>query len=110
MAKITLEFDSRADLTKLLLDLGLVGIDAGGEPVVAPESTTTIPKTDKLMSLNDVVKVVGPLVAGQKISAIKHFREMSGYGLKESKDVVDELAVRLNLGGAVFTNPPRNTF
>jgi ribosomal protein L7/L12 len=110
MAKITLEFDNRADLTRLLLDLGLVGIDAGGEPVVAPESTTIIPKASKLMSLDDVVKVVGPLVAGQKISAIKHFREVSGYGLKESKDAVDELAARLNLGGAVLWTPPRNTF
>jgi len=35
--------------------------------------------------------VVGHLQARQKINAIKYFREMTHQGLKESKDLVDEV-------------------
>ena len=35
------------------------------------------------------------LFAGRKIEAIKHYREMTGLGLKESKEAVEQLEVEL---------------
>jgi ribosomal protein L7/L12 len=40
---------------------------------------------DKLKPIRDA------LLAGRKIEAIKLYREQTGFGLKESKDFVDEL-------------------
>jgi ribosomal protein L7/L12 len=36
-------------------------------------------------------RVQAALAAGQKIEAIKHYRELTGVGLKEAKDAVDAL-------------------
>ena len=41
--------------------------------------------------------IVDALQAGQKITAIKLWRERTGIGLAEAKDAVDALAARLGL-------------
>ncbi len=38
-------------------------------------------------------RVLGPLQAGNKIEAIKAYRELTGVGLAEAKDVVDSIVV-----------------
>lgn len=50
------------------------------------------------------------LIAGRKIEAIKRQRELTGWGLKESKDAVEALAVklRLNEGAETTLAPPRS--
>ncbi|MBI2191263.1 MAG: ribosomal protein L7/L12 [Planctomycetes bacterium] len=40
-------------------------------------------------------KILEALAAGRKIEAIKLYREMTGLGLKESKDAVDKLEAEL---------------
>ncbi|NLT56108.1 MAG: hypothetical protein GXX79_16460 [Actinomycetales bacterium] len=57
--------------------IGLVGSAAGAEP--------------------DLPEVLDLLVRGQKIQAVKAYREATGLGLKESKDAVEELARRHGL-------------
>jgi len=43
----------------------------------------------------DRQKIVEALFAGQKIQAIKHYREATGVGLKESKEFIDGLEKKL---------------
>lgn len=52
------------------------------------------------MKLSDSQKaqVVQHLFKGNKIEAIKYFRQISGYGLKESKDVIDMIDNSLRSG------------
>jgi ribosomal protein L7/L12 len=40
-------------------------------------------------------EVVDAITAGNKIQAIKHYRERTGVGLKEAKDAVEALALSL---------------
>lgn len=57
---------------------------------------------------DDVVDSIrSALFAGQKIQAIKLHREATGYGLKESKDVIDAIEAELrSREPEKFTAPP----
>ena len=56
---------------------------------------------EKLTQLTDLI------FHGQKIEAIKLYRELTNLGLKESKDAVDALEVQLrNESPSKFTVPP----
>jgi len=58
-------------------------------------------ETTKL--LNDVIdnhqidSVIYHLKNGQKIAAIKKVREITGWGLKDAKDMIDGLALKLHI-------------
>lgn len=39
--------------------------------------------------------IIASLYAGRKIEAIKRYREVTGHGLRESKDFIDTLEARL---------------
>jgi ribosomal protein L7/L12 len=43
-------------------------------------------------------RVIEQIKRGNKIEAIKLYREQSGFGLKEAKDVIDELEARYKQG------------
>ncbi|GIJ61061.1 hypothetical protein Vau01_085770 [Virgisporangium aurantiacum] len=47
----------------------------------------------------EAVDVVAHLVAGNKIQAIKIYRERTGVGLKEAKDAVEDIARRHGITG-----------
>jgi|ERR1043166_4876342 translation elongation factor EF-Ts len=47
------------------------------------------------ISENDLKEVVNAILAGQKIEAIKLYREYSGLGLKDAKDAVEEIEKKL---------------
>ncbi len=47
------------------------------------------------MPETDAQKMTELIFAGQKIEAIKMYREASGLGLKESKDFIDQLEKQL---------------
>jgi ribosomal protein L7/L12 len=44
-------------------------------------------------------QVIESLRRGEKIQAIKHYREFSGVGLREAKEFVEEVQRRAGLGG-----------
>jgi len=49
----------------------------------------------------DLGDVVALMAAGQKIQAIKVYRERTGVGLKQAKDAVEELARRRGIPGMI---------
>ncbi len=64
-----------------------------GEPL-SPQSLDRLTAPPHPPSDGEVGRL---LIAGRKIDAIKRHRELTGWGLKESKDAVEALAVRLRL-------------
>ena len=54
-----------------------------------------------------IEQIRAALFAGRKIEAIKLYREATGYGLKESKDVVEALEAELRIRSPeLFTSVP----
>lgn len=49
------------------------------------------------------------IFAGQKIAAIKHYREATGLGLKESKDFVEALETELRAAAPEQFTAPRGS-
>ena len=43
------------------------------------------------MSGSDVIQMVEAMASGRKIDAIKLYRQMTGYSLKESKDAIERV-------------------
>jgi ribosomal protein L7/L12 len=54
-----------------------------------PESAAATPGADA------DPQVIGFVRAGQLINAIKRYRELTGLGLKESKDAIDALSLKI---------------
>lgn len=66
--------------------------------------TVGLPGDDQHMKRIDVKRTVIDLfsfiLADKKIHAIKAYRELTGMGLKESKDAIESLTSRMNLRAA----------
>ena len=73
-------------IATLVLILGILVIRRGDETVSMPTGAT---------STGEPPSVEGFLRAGRKIDAIKLYREETGLGLKEAKDAIDKLSLRL---------------
>lgn len=50
----------------------------------------------------DKSKVIGLLKSNKKIAAIKYIREQTGFGLKQSKNIADNLAANSNFYGGGY--------
>ncbi len=50
----------------------------------------------KELSDEQTKKIADSLLAGRKINAIKEYREVTGVGLKEAKEAIDELILSLS--------------
>lgn len=70
-------------------DLGLLGKYLGIEEV--PEFLKSLPSVLKVSNRNIFLRVVKSIATTRKIDAIKLIRIVSGLGLVESKDLVEEL-------------------
>jgi ribosomal protein L7/L12 len=77
-------------LDKLLLLMGAA-------PQAVPGAAPYTPPTSDLMADPRFEDVRRFIRRGQKIDAIKRHRELTGVGLKESKDAVEDLERRLGL-------------
>lgn len=59
------------------------------------------------LSQEDTTRLTGLIFAGQKIEAIKVYKEITGMGLRESKEFIDNLEAQLREENPEF---PRNFF
>ncbi len=48
------------------------------------------------LSAADKQHITDTLLAGRKVEAIKHYREVTGEGLREAKDFIDAMAAELS--------------
>ena len=75
-----------AELVKILEKK--FGVSAAPQVVAAPVAPTTAPVVEEKTVFNIVLNAVGE----KKIEVIKAVRDVTGKGLKESKDLVDAVA------------------
>jgi len=74
---------------------GNCGANLPQEP--APDETAGVPDQPSNESDDEVLKL---LRSGQKISAIKAYREQTGVGLKEAKDAVEAMGAEHKISSA----------
>ena len=95
MAVIKIEADDRQDLIDILCNLGLIELPEGATmpKAIMPTPDPSMPSISPTykMSPQGVVEMLKFIRSNQKIMAIKAFRGMTGEGLKESKEWVDNL-------------------
>jgi ribosomal protein L7/L12 len=68
----------------------------GGMHAVASDPVQTYEKDDAIEHM---------LIAGQKINAIKYYRQRTGVGLKEAKDAIDRMALEMKIGQSQNSDP-----
>ncbi len=63
-----------------------------GDPSAALATPTAAPPTPVKLNAADEVRIRDLIRSGDKIAAIKAYREVTGTGLKEAKDTIDAMA------------------
>jgi hypothetical protein len=68
------------------------GFDRGEVETIDQIITEGLPKHDTITGYNDSLlsDMLAAMKSGRKIEAIRYYRALSGFGLKESKDFVEQ--------------------
>jgi len=76
-------------------------------PVVSASDRTSQPTPSVGLPDSVMAQVCDDIRQGRKINAIKLYREVTGVGLKDAKDAVEQIERDLQIGGAVpYAMPP----
>jgi ribosomal protein L7/L12 len=110
------QIDELGEISLTTLD-GKNGVDTFLKKVILDDSSTRNVKVEALEHLIQMTKsvviidknttiptsnyntIISFLAQGKKIRAIKHLREITGYGLRESKEICDVLQSNLQIKG-----------
>lgn len=76
-------------------------IQASAQPLAPGNSTPLFTASDVELFTAEIERL---LIAGQKINAIKRYRELTGAGLQEAKDAVERLEGALLLNGSLLAS------